>query len=89
MLSTAAPGNAAWQTSPESIASVVNESINFFYINIGLANLGINPLPSIAEHPVSEALFNLVGAWGVMFLPIMLADSKSKQVRQTAVLIDQ
>ncbi len=54
LLSPAAPGAAAWQQSAEALQSVFNESINFFYVNIGLTSLGLSPLPSVASHPVSE-----------------------------------
>ena len=30
--------------------------------------------------PVSEALFNFVNAWSLMFLPLILSDSKRKRV---------
>lgn len=52
MLSTAAPGLPVWQTPPETWQTVLNESFNFFYVNIGLAQLGLNPVPCVAEHPV-------------------------------------
>lgn len=39
----------------------------FFYVNIGLAELGLNPVPCVAEHPVSEGLFNTVNAWSLMW----------------------
>ncbi|PSC68605.1 polyketide cyclase [Micractinium conductrix] len=80
MLSTAAPGLPAWQTPPETLQTVLNESYNYFYINIGLAQLGLNPVPCIAEHPVSEALFNFVNAWSLMFWPVMVADPLGRRV---------
>lgn len=49
-----APGRAAWQQSAAALQSVLNESINLFYINIGLAAVNLSPLPSVASHPVSE-----------------------------------
>ena len=52
MLGTASPGVPAWQTSWEQLQPVLHESLNFFYVNVGLAQLGLNPVPSIAEHPV-------------------------------------
>ena len=33
------------------------------------------------EHPVGEALFNLVNAWTLMFWPLMLADHKGEHVK--------
>jgi hypothetical protein len=50
-----APGLPAWQTPPDTLQAVLNESINLFYINIGLAAVHLNPLPAVASHPVSEA----------------------------------
>jgi hypothetical protein len=50
-----APGLPAWQTPPDTLRAVLNESINLFYINIGLAAVHLNPLPAVASHPVSEA----------------------------------
>lgn len=78
MLSTSAPGLPVWQTTPETLQAVINESYNFFYVNIGLAQLGINPVPCIAENPVSEALFNFVNAWSMMMWPVWLADPQGK-----------
>lgn len=80
MLSTSAPGLPVWQTPPETLVEVLHESANYFYVNIGLAQLGLNPVPSIAEHPVSEALFNFVNAWSLMFWPAMLADPLGRRV---------
>lgn len=78
MLSTTAPGLPVWQTTPDTLQAVLNESYNFFYVNIGLAQLGLNPVPCIAEHPVSEALFNFVNAWSMMMWPVWLADPQGK-----------
>lgn len=80
LLSYGPPGLPAWQTTPEALQQVLNESLNFFYVNIGLAKLGLTPLPSVAEHPVSEALFNFVNAWGMMMLPAWMADPKGTKV---------
>lgn len=33
------PGVPAWQTPPEELAAVLNESFNYFYVNIGLAEV--------------------------------------------------
>ncbi|KAG2435174.1 hypothetical protein HXX76_007258 [Chlamydomonas incerta] len=80
MLSTAAPGAPAYNTPPEVLAEVFYESLNFFYINIGLAAAGLSPVPSVPCPPVSEALFNFVNAWSLMALPYMLADGPSKKL---------
>lgn len=57
MVGTSAPGLPAWQTSPEQLAPVLHESLNFFYVNVGLAQLGLNPVPSIPEHPVRRVFW--------------------------------
>lgn len=33
------------------------------------------------EFPVSEAVFNFMNAWSLMFLPVMLADPKAAGIR--------
>lgn len=80
LLSPNAPGLPAWQTSPETLTAVLHESMNFFYVNIVLAAVHLNPVPSVAEHPVDEALFNFVNAWSLMMLPTWIADPKSLRV---------
>ena len=78
MISTSAPGLPVWQTTPETLQAVINESYNFFYVNIGLAQFGLNPVPCIPENPVGEALFNFVNAWSMMMWPVWLADPRGK-----------
>ena len=56
MLSTAAPGAPAYATPPEVLSEVLHESVNFFYVNIGLAAAGLSPLPDVPSPPVSEAV---------------------------------
>lgn len=48
--------------------------------NPELSQLGLNPVPCVAEHPVSEALFNFVNAWSLMWWPVMLADPQGRKV---------
>eukprot|EP00798_Chlamydomonas_sp_ICE-L_P031732 gene31732-6931_t len=80
MFSSTAPGLPVFQTPPEVLSEILNESVNFFYVNVGLNALGITLIPSFAENPVSEAVFNSVNAWGMMFLPLILTDGKCKKV---------
>lgn len=75
LLSTDAPGRAAWQQTPEALTTVFNESINFFYVNIFL-----NLVPAAASHPVSEAVFNFVVAWSILLAIFIFADSKAAKV---------
>eukprot|EP01023_Acetabularia_acetabulum_P026752 TRINITY_DN2536_c1_g1_i1.p1 TRINITY_DN2536_c1_g1~~TRINITY_DN2536_c1_g1_i1.p1 ORF type:complete len:419 (-),score=63.31 TRINITY_DN2536_c1_g1_i1:164-1420(-) len=81
LLSTIVPGNDIFHTTPESLQRVLHESLNFWYVNIGLSNLGLTFVPSIAEHPMDEAIFNLIAAWGLLYLPFMLANPKAKKVK--------
>eukprot|EP00892_Ulva_mutabilis_P002655 jgi/Ulvmu1/12390/UM009_0036.1 len=80
LFSTDAPGVSLLNTPPETITELVHESLNFFYVNIALASANLTPIPSIAEHPVSEAVFNFVNAWGMMFLPVILTEARSQKV---------
>ena len=43
--------------------------------------LGIAPVPSISEHPVDEALFNVTIAWSLMLGPLMLLDPRASHIR--------
>lgn len=85
LLSTQAPGVPGFQTPPSAFERLFHESCNFFFINVGLNHLGIHFVPSIAEHPVDEALFNFVGAWGLLFLPVMLSDPQSQKMNRFKV----
>ena len=55
---------------------MLHESINFFYVNIALDHLHLTFLPAAASPPVSEAVFNFVSAWSMMFYPLILTDDK-------------
>jgi len=78
MLSTAVPGVPIYQTEWSTIQEVLDESLNFFYINPLVHALGLpNPLPNPACDPISEALFNVVNAWSLMFLPLLLNDTRA------------
>lgn len=80
LLSDAPPGLPAYQTSPETVQALINQSYNFFYVNVALAQAGLNPVPCVAEHPVDEALFNFVNAWSMMMWPAWVADPQGKKV---------
>lgn len=56
-------------------------SLNFFYVNIGLNAAGLTLVPSVADHPVYEALFNFINAWSLMFVPLLLTDGRAKKAR--------
>lgn len=87
MLSSDAPGAPAYATPPEVLQEVLYESLNFFYINIGLTQLGLTPVPSVACPPVSEAVFNFVNAWSLMALPLILSDGRCRKLGGTGTLV--
>ncbi|KAG1670978.1 hypothetical protein FOA52_014367 [Chlamydomonas sp. UWO 241] len=80
MLGTSAPGAPAWQTPPEVLEQVLNLSLNFFYVNIGLDAIGAHLVPCVADHPVYEALFNAINAWSLMCVPLLLSDGRAAKV---------
>ena len=80
LLSRIPPGVPAWETSPQALDTILHESFNFFYVNFAMAKLGINFVPCISEHPVSEAVFNFVSAWSLLFLPTILTDPKGRNI---------
>ena len=51
LLSRAAPGGPAWETSFSTIQEIFNESLNFFYVNIAAGAAG---LPSLTVPAVSS-----------------------------------
>ncbi|GMH39556.1 hypothetical protein BSKO_07454 [Bryopsis sp. KO-2023] len=80
-LSTGAPGNPAYQTSPETIQEFIHESVSLWYINPILSNFNISILPDFPEHPVAEALFTFIVTWDVMMWPAMVADKQGVGVK--------
>ncbi|GLC52361.1 hypothetical protein PLESTB_000620900 [Pleodorina starrii] len=81
MLGSSAPGAPAYATPPEVLSEVLYESFNFFYVNIALSAAGLpTPVPCVPCPPVSEALFNFMAGWGLMMLPVMVADGRSRKL---------
>ena len=76
------PGEPAINPDTEALLEIGHESLNLFYLNIWLDSLGVTPIPSIAEHPVAESIFNIIMGWSVMLLPAILADRRSEEVPQ-------
>lgn len=64
------------------ISWCLQESINIWWINEALSNLGLSPIPNSPCNPVSEAVFNFVLAWAGMFLPVILTDGPSQKVEK-------
>lgn len=72
-----APGEPIWAIRPETLKEVVDESYNFFFVNVGLNSIGINLAPDNPCNPVSEGLFNLVNAYSFLYFPVLLKDKRS------------
>jgi len=78
MLDPSAPGEPLQSTPPETVQTVLHESINFGFVNPIAEALGYPLVPGVpAENPVSEATFNFVALWGLGLLPVMLSDPKT------------
>lgn len=74
------PGEPVWAIQPDTVQELLNESTNFFFILPILNTLGIRFMQAPIIHPGSEALFNLAEAWIFMFLPLLLADPRGKNL---------
>ncbi|GBF87696.1 polyketide cyclase [Raphidocelis subcapitata] len=84
MFSTLPPGPPAWATPGPVLAEAFDESVNIFWINELLSNLHLSPIPVVPHHPVSEAIFNFVIAWSVMFVPVIWTDAAAKKISNKA-----
>lgn len=82
LLSPLPPGVPAINLDPQDLVEIGHESMNLFYVNIWLDSMHLTPIPSIAEHPVMESIFNTIMAWSLMLLPAIMADKRSSQVSQ-------
>ncbi|EAW35457.1 hypothetical protein [Lyngbya sp. PCC 8106] len=74
------PGEPIWAVQPETLKEIVNESINFFFILPLFNAVGIKSMQAPIVHPWIESLFNFAEAWILMFLPLLLLDSKGKEL---------
>ncbi len=79
------PGEPVWAIRPETLQEVINESLNFFLVLPILNLVGITSMEAPTVHPTSEALFNFAEAWIFMFLPLMLADPRGRNLPKTAI----
>ncbi|GLJ12885.1 hypothetical protein SUGI_0199820 [Cryptomeria japonica] len=69
-------GDPVWAIKPETIKTLLDLSLNFFFVD-PLANLaGIHLLEAPVVHPTVEALFNFVIGWTLMFAPLLFTDRK-------------
>lgn len=74
------PGEPVWAIQPQTLQEIWHESINFFFIVPILNIIGLANMPALVSHPCSESLFNFAEAWMLMFLPLMLADTKGRNI---------
>ena len=74
------PGEPIWAVEPETLKEIVNESINFFFILPLLNAVGIESMQAPIVHPWIESLFNFAEGWIFMFLPLLLLDSKGREL---------
>ncbi|WJX63136.1 hypothetical protein P8452_48057 [Trifolium repens] len=71
-----APGDPVWAISSETVNSLVDLSLNFFFILPFLNAVGIRLIDAPVLHPMSEGLFNFVIGWTFMFAPLLFTDRK-------------
>ncbi len=74
------PGEPAWAIRPDTLQEVLSESLNFFFILPILNAVGIDYIKAPTVHPVNQALFNFAEAWIFMFLPLILADRRGRNL---------
>ncbi|HIK07837.1 MAG TPA: hypothetical protein IGS40_24630 [Trichormus sp. M33_DOE_039] len=74
------PGEPVWAIQPQTLEEIWHESINFFFIVPILNILGWANMPAPVSHPWLESLFNFAEAWMLMFLPLMLADARGRNL---------
>lgn len=75
------PGEPAWAVAPETLAEVVAESTDFFFVLPALNKFGIDLLgPAPAVHPVTLGVFNFAEAFIFMLLPLMLMTRRGRDL---------
>jgi len=75
------PGEPAWAIAPETLAEVVAESTDFFFVVPLLHNVGIDLLDVVPQvHPVTLGGFNFAEAFVFMLLPPLLMDRKGRDL---------
>lgn len=78
------PGEPIWAVKPETIAEVMAESLNFFFV-LPILSAVLEPLSAPVVHPASEAFFNFAEAWIFMFLPLLLLDRRGQTLPRVAL----
>ena len=81
------PGEPIWAVKPETISEISKESLNFFFVLPILSFIAVPFLDISAPvvHPASEAFFNFAETWILMFLPLMLLDSRGWKLPRVAL----
>ncbi|MDJ0706796.1 MAG: nuclear transport factor 2 family protein [Leptolyngbyaceae cyanobacterium MO_188.B28] len=79
------PGEPAWAIQPDTLREVIDESINFFFILPILNGIGMMYMKAPTVNPVTEALFNFAEAWIFMFLPLLLADKRGRNLPKVPI----
>ena len=80
------PGEPAWAVAPETLAEVVAESTDFFFVLPLLNGAGIDLLGAApAVHPVTLGVFNFAEAFIFMLLPCLLMDRRGRDLPTTKV----
>ena len=78
------PGEPAWAVAPETLAEVVAESTDFFFVLPLLNGAGIDLLGAApAVHPVTLGVFNFAEAFIFMLLPCLLMDGRGRNLPTT------
>ena len=78
------PGEPIWAVKPDTIAEVIAESLNFFFVLPTLSAV-IEPVSAPVVHPAAEAFFNFAEAWIFMFLPLLLLDRRGQTLPRVAL----
>uniref|UniRef100_A0A0G4GCQ7 SnoaL-like domain-containing protein n=1 Tax=Chromera velia CCMP2878 TaxID=1169474 RepID=A0A0G4GCQ7_9ALVE len=88
LFSEVAPGNAAWKTSPETLTSLLDQSLDFFFITpvlkgaldfVGLGGIFLSSLvPAPFVPPPTLAVFNFFNAWSLMHGSLIFSDLKAE-----------
>lgn len=71
-----APGDPLWAMSSDTVNSLVDLSLNFFFILPFVNVVGVRLIDAPVLHPMSEGLFNFVIGWTFMFAPLLFTDCK-------------
>ena len=80
ILGTELPGDPVYNIKPETLQAIADQSLSFFYVLpvLSLTNVlsqGAAAVPFV--HPTELALFNMVEAWSLLFLPLLAADARA------------